>query len=314
MSTTLTASNGAETRDDWLYTPRGAPRGYIQPHALAELWFHTGSACNLACPFCLEGSQPGDRRIERVRFADLAPFLDEAEALGVRRLSFTGGEPFLVKDMMRILARALEIAPVLVLSNGVGALPRRLAQLRALRAGAHPLNLRISLDYPDAERHDAGRGTGSFAEACRTLQQLHAEGFAVSVARQMPPDEAPAVCEQRFRELFAHLGLPADLNVMAFPDFGTPAERRVVPEVTRTCMTSYQSESSRREFMCAYSKMVVKIAGRMRVYACTLVDDDPMYDQGGSLTESLGRRVMLRHHRCYACFKYGASCSETKGH
>ena len=40
-------------------TPDGEPRGYIQPHALRELWFHTGTACNLSCPFCLEGSKPG---------------------------------------------------------------------------------------------------------------------------------------------------------------------------------------------------------------------------------------------------------------
>ncbi len=313
MSASIAAPAAADDRDDWQFTPGGEPRGYIQPHALAELWFHTGSACNLACPFCLEGSRPGDRRIERVGFADLAPFLDEAEALGVRQLSFTGGEPFLVKDMVRILARALEIAPALVLTNGVGALPRRLAQLRALKGKPHALSLRISLDYPDAERHDAGRGAGSFVEACRTLQQLHAEGFAVSVARQLEPEEAPGACERRFRELFSRLGVPEGLNLVAFPDFGTPGEHRVVPEVTRSCMRSYQSESSRREFMCAYSKMVVKISGRMRVYACTLVDDDPAYDQGGTLAESLGRRVMLRHHRCYACFKYGASCSETKG-
>ena len=299
--------------EDWLFTPLGEPRGYIQPHALTELWFHAGSACNLACPFCLEGSRPGDARIERIGFADAAPFLDEAEALGVRQLSFTGGEPFLVKDIVRILARALEIAPALVLTNGVGALPRRLAQLRALQGKPHPLSLRISLDFPDPQRHDAGRGTGSFAAACRTLQQLHAEGFTVSVARQLQPDEPPGDAQRRFRELFAQLDLPADLNIVAFPDFGVPGEQRAVPAVTRACMSTYQSESSRREFMCAYSKMLVKIGGRMRVYACTLVDDDPAYDQGGTLIESLGRRVMLRHHRCYACFKYGASCSETRG-
>ena len=49
---------------------------------------------------------------------------------------------------------------------------------------------------------------------------------------------------------------------------------------------------------CAYSKMVVKLGGRMRVYACTLVDDDPAYDQGGSLREAFTTRVMMRHHRC----------------
>ncbi|MCS6947010.1 MAG: hypothetical protein NZM12_05280, partial [Steroidobacteraceae bacterium] len=98
------------------------------------------------------------------------------------------------------------------------------------------------------------------------------------------------------------------------PDFGPPNSPRAVPVITETCMTTYQTETSRREFMCAYSKMVVKQGGRMRVYACTLVDDDPAYDLGGRLTESLGKRIFLRHHRCYSCFKFGASCSEIDRH
>jgi len=47
------------TVSDWTHTTEGEPRGYIDPQALKELWFHTGTACNLACPFCLEGSKPG---------------------------------------------------------------------------------------------------------------------------------------------------------------------------------------------------------------------------------------------------------------
>ena len=75
-------------------------------------------------------------------------------------------------------------------------------------------------------------------------------------------------------------------------------------------MTTYQSEETRRAFMCAFSKMAVKKDGRMRVYACTLVDDDESYDLGTTLTESLPKRIPMRHHRCYSCFAYGASCSE----
>ncbi len=302
------------SHDDWQFTPLGERRGYIQPHALSELWFHTGSACNLACPFCLEGSKPGDRRIERLTLADVRPFLEEAATLGVRQLAFTGGEPFVVKDLVRILDLALSIAPVMVLTNGVDALPRRLAKLHSLRARPHPLSFRVSLDYPHAVRHDAGRGPGSFAKACRTLQRLHEEGYHISIARQMEAGEDREEAEAPYRRLLCELGLPSDLNIVAFPDFGRPGSHHAVPHVTHACMTTYQSEASRREFMCAYSKMVVKVGGRMRVYACTLVDDDPAYDQGGTLTESLGKRVMLRHHRCFACFKFGASCSEAKGH
>ena len=301
-------------RDDWRYTPAGEARGYIQPHTLSELWFHTGTACNLACPFCLEGSRPGDRRLERVSFADLQPFIDEAQALGVRQFSFTGGEPFIVRDLLRILDYALERAPCLVLTNGVDALTRRLPKLMAQRPHAYGLALRVSIDFPDAARHDAARGAGNFRKAWEALELLHGAGFRVSLARQMQPGEDRATIEQAYRELCAAHRLPQDLNIVAFPDFGPPGTRAAVPEVTENCMRQYQTESTRRDFMCAYSKMVVKRGGRMRVYACTLVDDDQAYDQGGSLRESLGRRVMLRHHRCFSCFKYGASCSETRGH
>lgn len=300
--------------DDWLYTARGEPRGYIQPHALSELWFHTGTACNLACPFCLEGSKPGDRRLGRVTFAEVKPFIDEAAALGVRQLSFTGGEPFIVKDLVRILEYALERAPCLVLTNGVDAVIKRLTKLAPLTAKPYPLSLRVSIDYPDAHRHDAGRGAGNFAKAWQALKLLSDAGFRVSLARQMEQGEDRTAVEEAYRALCRAHGVPTDINIVPFPDFGTPGSRRAVPDVTESCMTRFQTEATRREFMCAYSKMVIKLNGRMRVYACTLVDDDPAYDQGASLQESLDKRVMLRHHRCFSCFKFGASCSETKGH
>ncbi len=299
---------------DWLVTPLGDRRGYIQPHTLSELWFHIGTACNLACPFCLEGSKPGDTRLGRVSFADVKPFIDEAVTLGVRQFSFTGGEPFIIKDLIRILDYALGFNPCLVLTNGTDALVKRMRQLEALRDQPHPLSLRVSIDHPDAARHDAGRGADMFATSFQALQMLHARGFRISIARQMEKTEDRASADRAFRRLFRDFGLPEDLNIVAFPDFATPGSILQVPVVTEGCMTRYQTESSRREFMCAYSKMVVKIGGRMRVYACTLVDDDPAYDQGGSLREALATRVMMRHHRCYSCFAYGASCSETKEH
>jgi hypothetical protein len=302
------------TRDDWHFTPLGDPRGYIQPDALSELWFHTGTACNLACPFCLEGSKPGDRRLDRVTLADVRPFIEEAISLGVRQLSFTGGEPFIVKDMVRILDYALEAAPCLVLTNGVDAVTKRIGKLLPLKAKPHELALRVSIDYPEAPRHDAGRGAGNFVKAWQAARALHDAGFRVSIARQMQPGEDSAGIEEAYRGLCRVYRLPEDTRIVSFPDFAGPGSHRPVPHITESCMTTYHTERTRREFMCAYSKMVVKQKGRMRVYACTLVDDDPAYDQGGALAEALGQRVMLRHHRCFSCFKYGASCSETKGH
>jgi len=76
-------------RHDWLYTPEGEKRGYIHSQFLRELWFHTGTICNLRCPFCLEGSKPGDNRINKLTLEDVKPYIHEAIDLGVKQFSFT---------------------------------------------------------------------------------------------------------------------------------------------------------------------------------------------------------------------------------
>jgi sulfatase maturation enzyme AslB (radical SAM superfamily) len=291
-------------------TAATAPVGYIQPHALRELWFHTGTACNLECPFCLEGSKPGDRRLDRITLADAKPFIDEAVAIGVEQFSFTGGEPFIVKGFVEILKYASRFRPCLLLTNGTDPVLKRLHQIAELRTQPHPVAFRVSIDYADRERHDSGRGAGSFDKSWAALEALRKLGFKVSVARQVDKGEDAAAVEKAFTALFAAHGLPPNTTLVGFPDFSPPGAQPTVPTVTEHCMTTYQSAETRRAFMCAFSKMVIKKEGRMRVYACTLVDDDDSYDLGGTLTETLPKRVTLHHHRCYTCFAYGSSCSE----
>ena len=287
-----------------------APIGYIQPHALRELWFHTGTACNLECPFCLEGSKPADRRLDRITLADAQPFIDEAVAIGVEQFSFTGGEPFIVKGFVDILKYASRFRPCLVLTNGTDPVLKRLRQIADLRSQPHPVAFRVSIDYADRARHDSGRGAGSFEKSWSAVEALLELGFKVSVARQIEKDEDALSVEKAFAALFEAHGLPPTTTLVGFPDFGLPGAHPTVPTVTERCMTTYQSEETRRAFMCAFSKMVIKKGGRMRVYACTLVDDDDSYDLGATLAETLPKRVTLRHHRCYSCFAYGSSCSE----
>ncbi|MCW8885710.1 MAG: radical SAM protein [Motiliproteus sp.] len=300
-----------ETRsENWYRTPEGEDRGYIDPFTLRELWFHTGTACNLACPFCLEGSGPADKRLQLVKFDDVKPLIDEALELGVEQFSFTGGEPFLAKDLIKILEYASRFRSCLVLSNATEPLQRRMKKLLPLKDSEHPISFRISIDHVEQARHDEGRGEGSFVKALEGMKMLVDAGFHISLARHMDPGEVKEQVDQQYRQLLQDYHLPEDLNIVAFPDFATPGSLPQVPQVTTHCMTSYQNEESRRDFMCAFSKMVVKQNDNMRVYACTLVDDDAEYDLGATLRESLQHRISMKHHRCYSCFAYGASCSE----
>lgn len=297
--------------DNWFQTPEGDDRGYIDPHGLRELWFHTGTACNLACPFCLEGSKPGDKRLGLMRFDEVKPWIDEALELGVEQFSFTGGEPFLAKQLPQILEYAIQFKPCLVLTNGGEPLQKRLKQLVPLLTAKHPVSFRVSIDYLDPQRHDEGRGEGNFELSLQGLKKLYDMGFSVSVARQTDKDEDIEAGNQAFRDFLVKRGLPEAMTIVAFPDFLTPGTIPEVPHVTTSCMTTYQTEENRKNFMCAFSKMVVKREGKLRVYACTLVDDDLEYELGTNLTASLDQRISMKHHRCYSCFAFGASCSET---
>lgn len=298
------------THRDWLYTPQNEPRGYIQPKNLKELWFHTGTICNLSCPFCLEGSKPGDDRLNKVTLEDVVPFIEEALELGVEQFSFTGGEPFVIPDMIKILDYALTHRPCLVLTNATQPLRVRMKDVLPLKKKPYPLHLRVSLDYPDPKRHDAGRGEGNFYLSLSSLGELYRHGFRVSIARQREKGEKTDTVDRAYQSFFQKVGLPKDLRIVSFPDFLPPGAMAHVPPITEHCMTTYQTEATRDKFMCNFSKMVIKKKGRMRVYACTLVDDDEDYDLAGTLKESQDVRVMLKHHRCYSCFTCGASCSE----
>ncbi len=299
------------TKDEkWRLTSNGGPRGYIQPHALEELWFHTGTICNLSCSFCLEGSKPGDNRLEQITLEDARPIMREALDLGAQQFSFTGGEPFVNKAFPDILAHALDHRPCLVLTNGTAPLRKRLEAIRALSGKPNKVRFRISLDSPDPAVHDAERGQGAFAVSLESMRLLHEAGFAVSVARLAGRDEDKEAVDAQYRAHLAAAGVPEDAPIIVFPDFLPPGSTAHVPEITENCMTQYHTAESRAQFMCAFSKMIVKKDGRMRVMACTLVDDDPSYDLGGSLTESMRYRIMLGHHRCFSCFSCGASCSE----
>jgi len=110
-------------------------------------------------------------------------YLDEAIQLGVREIYFTGGEPFLHKQMLPILDRALQVAPTTVLTNGTLITPTVADALGALQAESrYSLEIRISLDDVDEARNDAVRGKGAWRRALRAIHVLQDRGIVPIVA------------------------------------------------------------------------------------------------------------------------------------
>ncbi|MFI7122626.1 radical SAM protein [Amycolatopsis sp. NPDC049868] len=127
--------------------------------------------CNLACPHCLDDkSVPELARPDRFRVANL---LAESAVLGV---DISGGEPLLLRDLPELIdVLVAGGCAVSVTTNGTH-LARR-AEALAARVDA----IRVSLDGPDAERHDRWRGAGSFDHAIAGIHSAVAQGIPTQI-------------------------------------------------------------------------------------------------------------------------------------
>jgi uncharacterized Fe-S cluster-containing radical SAM superfamily protein len=268
--------------------------------AFRELWIHTGTACNLSCPFCHEGSSPGDVRLEAMTLAEVAPVLDEAVALGVEQFAFTGGEPLILRDIHAILLYALRLRPVLVLTNGTAPFIRRAHQLASLRAAPHALRFRVSIDFADEARHDAGRGFKNFRRALEGLRLLHEAGFAVGITRMQESGEDRRAVENRFRNLLRRQRLPEDLAIVALPELGLPRADAALGTALSAQLSAQLPAPG-----CSRSRMLLRRDGRLRVAPCALVDDTPALEFDVGLSQSLRMPARLRHARCVQCMTLG---------
>ncbi len=207
---------------------------------LETLWVNTGTLCNVTCRNCYIESSPRNDRLAYLTRDELRGFLDEIarDALPVRLVGFTGGEPFMNPDIIGmlddVLGRGLR---ALVLTNAMKPLRKLGEPLLGLRA-AHGdrLALRVSIDHYSADVHEAERGRRSWAPAIDGLVWLARNGFPLDVAGRRFQDEDEAGLRAGYARLFAELDIPVDahdpVRLMLFPEMD---EARDVPEITTAC-------------------------------------------------------------------------------
>lgn len=287
---------------------------------LHDVWFLLGSRCNLRCIHCYVASSPENDSLPFMTLAEVRGVLAEARELGARDVYFTGGEPFLARDAVLMVQSALDAVPgeVTVLTNGTAPLARSIEALAALRGRTGDrLKLRVSLDHSDEARHDAIRGSGAFRETVRNLVALARTGFrpivttTTEILRGNPIGEDGAARE--LKRVFAAEGARVDVKVLpAVLPMGSQLGRidapPEVPVLTEEALRARVVDPTR--LMCARGRSVLKRDGRLRVYPCPIIYEVPEYDLGGSLRESLGRRVPLAHVACATyCCRPGGNCT-----
>jgi uncharacterized Fe-S cluster-containing radical SAM superfamily protein len=297
---------------DPLVTAKGDSRAYVALGRLDTLWINTGTLCNLTCRNCYIESSPTNDALVYLSLAEAEAYFDEAQKLGTREIGFTGGEPFMNRDVIDMIRSALIRGfSVLVLTNAMRPMRRFEGELKALLVEHGPrLTMRVSLDHYTREAHESERGTGTWDKAIDGLRWLDSHRARLAIAGRRLVEESDAEARAGYARLFGEMGLTIDAadtsRLVLFPEMDS---RLDVPEISESCWGIL--DVSPGSMMCATSRMVVKRKGADRpvVTACTLLPYDDRFVTGETLATDTGK-VMLNHPHCARfCVLGGASCS-----
>lgn len=274
---------------------------------LDHLWFQVGGTrCNLACHHCFISCGPHNHNFGFLSLEEVRQRLEESVALGIKEYYFTGGEPFLNRDMVPILELTLRHGPATVLTNGTVLRADWLRRLRrAEEASSYSLEFRISLDGFTPETNDSIRGPGTFERAMRGVRLLVEHEFLpiVTVANVAEDDERAVVAG--FTALLKAQGYERPrLKVLPALRIGAEAGRqrgyRAQECVTREMMDGFDVG----QLICSHSRIVTDRG----VAVCPILLEAPDAHLGQTLAESL-QPFALRHHACYTCYRYGSMCA-----
>ncbi len=168
-----------------------------------KLWLYTNYDCNLRCSYCVARSSPNAPR-RALGLANVQRLVDEAVALGFADVFFTGGEPFLLKEIYDMLAYSSARVRTSVLTNGMLLRGERLNKLCAI--ADDNLIVQVSLDGGRAEHHDAYRGAGAWAKTVEGIRLLQECGFRVRLGTTETPANSAHLTE--LCEFHRSLGIP----------------------------------------------------------------------------------------------------------
>jgi SynChlorMet cassette radical SAM/SPASM protein ScmF len=164
--------------------PMKADRAPVYP--LFHAYLYLSGGCNLRCAHCWISPdftpRPGAAS-DCLTAADVKKIVDEGRPLGLSRIKLTGGEPFLNKDIFKIIellaGRGLTVS---IETNGT--LVDRETAAFLMKNGVGSVS--VSMDSHRASFHDAFRGVrGALDNAVAGIQFLAAEGIDVQVVMSL---------------------------------------------------------------------------------------------------------------------------------
>ena len=296
---------------DPITTADGSTRAFIEAKKIKTLWFNTGTLCNIECKNCYIESSPKNDRLVYITFEEVKLFIDEAidKNLGTKEIGFTGGEPFMNKDVLKMIEYSLsKNFKVLVLSNAMKPMLNRKEDL--LKINHQDLTIRVSIDHYQKEKHEEIRGKNTFNVMMEGLKWLNQNNFNYALATRLLWGEQEDQLRDNFNLFIDKYNLKLDAKSKEqLVTFAEMDEKVDTPEITTACWNLLDKNPD--DIMCSSSRMVVKkkTSPKPSVIACTLLPYDDEFDLGQNLTSSL-KKIYLNHKHCSKfCVLGRSSCS-----
>ncbi|MDG1894177.1 MAG: radical SAM protein [Fuerstiella sp.] len=282
----------------------------IELTSLDELWFQVaGTICNLTCRHCFISCSPNNHSFEFLSFEQVETALLESVEQGVREYYFTGGEPFLNRNLVPMLKRTLDFGPATVLTNGTVLKPEWLSELRAAEEqSGFSLEFRVSVDGPAAEINDPIRGDGTFERAIKGVALLCEHDFLpIITMTQTWDDSRNAEILQQFRDVLRQLGCHRP-RLKILPRLKIGAEENRMEGYAETERITHQMMEGfdRNQLLCHHSRVITNRG----VYVCPILLEASDGKMGDTLAESL-HPFPLNYGACYTCYQFGAICTNT---
>jgi MoaA/NifB/PqqE/SkfB family radical SAM enzyme len=292
-------------------TADGSNRAFIEARNIKTLWFNTGTLCNIECKNCYIESSPKNDSLAYLTFEEVKSFIDEAidKNLGTNEIGFTGGEPFMNKDIMKMIDYSLnKNFKVLVLSNAMKPMLNRTKEL--IKLNHSNLTIRVSIDHYEKEKHEEIRGKNTYDVMMQGLKWLNENNFNYTLATRLLWKEKEEDLRKNFGTFIKNNNLKLDTySPKELVTFAEMDEKIDTPEITTSCWDILNKDPN--DVMCSWSRMVVrkKNSKNPSVIACTLLPYADEFDLGDTLTNSL-QKIYLNHKHCSKfCVLGGSSCS-----
>ena len=294
-----------------LLTSDDKARAFIQAKKIQTLWFNTGTLCNLTCKNCYIESSPKNDRLAYLSFEEFKTFVNESiqNEMGTKEIGFTGGEPFMNKDVFKMIKYALDNDfKTLVLTNAMKPMMNNKNQL--FKLNHLNLTIRVSIDHFTKHKHEQIRGPNSWEPMIEGLKWLSENKFNFCLATRLMWNEDEVTTRKNFKNFVKQYNLDLNTeNKSQLVTFAEMDEKKDTPEITTECWDILNKNPD--EVMCSNSRMIVKKKGdeKPSVIACTLLPYISEFNLGNSLKESM-KKIYLNHPHCSKfCVLGGSSCS-----